>query len=84
MLAPCSYVGCEVLTALDIKSYIFWDTMPCSTLKINRHFRITFRLHLQGRRISQAIYRHEAGSKQSLTFNELHGVISQKIEPSME
>jgi hypothetical protein len=44
----------EVLTAVVMKSSIFWDIMSCSTLKVNRHFGGTCHLHLQGQRISQA------------------------------
>jgi hypothetical protein len=32
-----------------IKSSTFWDITPCSPLTVNRHFRGTHRLHLQGR-----------------------------------
>jgi hypothetical protein len=32
----------------------FWDITPCSPLKFNRRFGRTCRLHLQGRKISQA------------------------------
>jgi hypothetical protein len=42
--------------------------------------RGTCYLHLQGQTISQARNQHEAGSKQSLTFNRLQGIISQKVE----
>jgi hypothetical protein len=34
------------------ESSIFWDIMPCRPLKVNRLFRETHHLHLQGRRIS--------------------------------
>jgi hypothetical protein len=37
-----------------LKSSVFWDKMPCSTLKINRRFGGTYRLYLQGRRINRA------------------------------
>jgi hypothetical protein len=37
-----------------MKSTLFWDIMPCSPLKVNRCFWGTYRLHLEGRRISQA------------------------------
>jgi hypothetical protein len=37
-----------------MKSTIFWDITPCSPLKVNRRFGGTYRLHLQGRRISRA------------------------------
>jgi hypothetical protein len=43
-------VGFEVLTAVVMKSTIFWDMTLCSPLKINRRFGRTYRLHLQGRR----------------------------------
>jgi hypothetical protein len=37
-----------------IRSSIFWDVTQCSPLKVNRRVGRTCRLHLQGRRISQA------------------------------
>jgi hypothetical protein len=58
VMYPCPnkipHVGFEVLTAVVMKSTVFWDIMPCSSLKVNWHFRGTYRLHLQGRRISFA------------------------------
>jgi hypothetical protein len=42
-------VGFEVLTAVVMKSFIFWDVTPCSLLKVDRRFGGTFRFHLQGR-----------------------------------
>jgi hypothetical protein len=45
-------VGFAVLTAVVMNSSIFWDITPCRLLKVNRHFRGTCHLHLQGRRIS--------------------------------
>jgi hypothetical protein len=45
----------DVLTAVVMKSSIYWDTTPCSLLKDNRRFEGTRRLHFQDRRISQAI-----------------------------
>jgi hypothetical protein len=51
------YVGFEVYTAVAMKSSIFWDTTPCSPLKVNRRFGGTCRVHVQGRRIcSSACY----------------------------
>jgi hypothetical protein len=49
------FVGFEVLTAV----VIFWDTTPCSLWKINQSFGGTYRLNLQGRRISRARNQHE-------------------------
>jgi hypothetical protein len=49
------YVGSEVLITIVMNSAISWD--------INRRFGGTFRLQLQGRRISQARNQKEEGSK---------------------
>jgi hypothetical protein len=35
---PLFIVGYEVLTAVVMKSTIFWDITPCDPLKVNRHF----------------------------------------------
>jgi hypothetical protein len=37
----------EVLTAVVMKSAIFWDIMPCNPLKVNRRFGGTYRFHLR-------------------------------------
>jgi hypothetical protein len=37
-----------------MKSIIFWDITPCSPLSVNRRFGGTYRLYLQGRKISRA------------------------------
>jgi hypothetical protein len=47
-----------------MRTIIFWDITPCSTLKANRRFAATCRLHLQGRRISQAKKSVKAGGEQ--------------------
>jgi hypothetical protein len=43
-----SLVGFQILTAVFMKSSIFWDITPCTPLKVNRRFGGTYRLHLQG------------------------------------
>jgi hypothetical protein len=58
-------VGFGVLTAVVMNSFVFWDIMPCSPLKVDRRFGATCRLHLQGRRLSQTTHQREGGSKQS-------------------
>jgi hypothetical protein len=75
-----------------LKSSIFWDTMPCSPLKVHRSFRGKYRLHLQDQIISHARKESQVANKAranggdmflrnvGLTFNRLEGVISQKIE----
>jgi hypothetical protein len=57
-----SLKGFEVLTVLTMKSYIFWDILLCSLMKVSRCFEGTYRFHLQGRRISHPGNQHEAGS----------------------
>jgi hypothetical protein len=54
------FIGFEVLTAVIMKSTIFWDITPCSPLKVNRRFGGTYRLHLQGRKISRARNQRES------------------------
>jgi hypothetical protein len=49
---PC--VGFEVLTAAVLKSTIFWDITPFSPLRVNRRSGRTYRLHLQGWKISRS------------------------------
>jgi hypothetical protein len=48
-----SNVGFEVLTAVVMKSTIFWDIKLCSRLKDIRRFGVIHRPHLQGGKISQ-------------------------------
>jgi hypothetical protein len=57
-LTEISHVGFDVLTAVVMKSPIFWDITPCSPLKVYRCFGGTYRLQLQGRRISPARSTH--------------------------
>jgi hypothetical protein len=45
---------------VDVKSIIFWDMTQCSPLSVNQHFGGTYRLHLQGRKISQARNQRES------------------------
>jgi hypothetical protein len=60
LLLTQTYIGFQVLTAVVMKSPIFWDITPCSPLKVNRRFGEKRRLHLQGRRVSQKINLSEA------------------------
>jgi hypothetical protein len=57
------FVEFEVLTAIDMKSSIFWDVTPCSPVNDNIRFVGTYRLHLRGERLSLARSQHETGSK---------------------
>jgi hypothetical protein len=43
-----------------IEEFIFWDITSCNPLKVNRRFGGTSRLHLRGRRISQARNQRES------------------------
>jgi hypothetical protein len=42
-----TYVGFEVFTAVTMKTAVFWDVALCRS-SVNRRFRGTYRLHLQG------------------------------------
>jgi hypothetical protein len=46
------FVGFEILTAVLMDTSSFWVTTPCGLLKVDRCFGRTYRLHLQGCRIS--------------------------------
>jgi hypothetical protein len=83
-------VGFGVPTAVVMKSTVFWNITLCSPLKVNPRFRGTYRLHLQGIKISSARKEHEWRWQAELclplpftlvscmTFNGQHSVISQK------
>jgi hypothetical protein len=58
----------EVLTAVGVKSSVFWDIMPCSLLEINRLCEGACRHRLQGR------------PKRRLIFNRIDCIISQKMK----
>jgi hypothetical protein len=57
------HVGFEILTAVALKTSIFCDVMPRSPVSVNRRFGGTFRLHLEGWRVSQARNQHETGRR---------------------
>jgi hypothetical protein len=64
-------------TQLVLKRYISWDIMSCSPLKVTRRFEVSCCRHFQGRRISHA---RNKGEADLLTSNELHDVMSRKID----
>jgi hypothetical protein len=51
-----SQMTCNAMieTCSCLKSSVPWDITPCNPLKVSRRLGGTYRLHLQGRRISQA------------------------------
>jgi hypothetical protein len=53
-------VGCEVFTAVIMRSTVFWEIAQCSQLKINRRFGGTYPFHIQGRKISRARNQRES------------------------
>jgi hypothetical protein len=65
------------LTVVVRKSYIFRNIKPCSPL--NRRFRSTCRLRLQGRRISQARNQYEADSMQSRSTLGMEATYSSEL-----
>jgi hypothetical protein len=71
----------EVLTAVVMKSTIFWDITPCSPLKVNRHFGGTYCHFLSLWFLAWLIFRpwrwrRHIPRKRRLTFNGQNGVIS--------
>jgi hypothetical protein len=40
-------LGFQVLTAVVMKTSVFWDITPYSSSKVSRRFERTFRLHLE-------------------------------------
>jgi hypothetical protein len=75
--------------AVLMKSYVFWDTTPCGTFKVNKTFRRKCPLHHLGWRVNQAScwslawltlnhcrWRRHVLPKHRLNFNGLHCVIS--------
>jgi hypothetical protein len=40
-----THLGFEAITAVVMKSSIFWDITPCSLLKVNRRFGGIYHLH---------------------------------------
>jgi hypothetical protein len=46
------FVRYEAFTAVTMKNVVFWDVALCRSC-VNRRFRVTYRLHLQGRKIRE-------------------------------
>jgi hypothetical protein len=61
-------------------SSVFWNITLCSLLEVNWRFGETCRLHLQGRRNSQARNKREAGNKQSNRIAEISDYIGNRRE----
>jgi hypothetical protein len=73
-------VGFEGLTAVVVKSSVFWDITLCSPLKVNRRFGGTCHVHLQCWRISQARNQCEAGGKQNSRLAEISDYVGNRKE----
>jgi hypothetical protein len=65
-----------VLAAVVMRALGFWDTAPCSPLKVNRHFGgiYLYRFHLEGQRISRARNHREAGNRALFPASFLSGL----------
>jgi hypothetical protein len=50
-----------------MKSSIFWDIMSCSLLKVSQRLGVTYRLHLQDRRICRAWNQRESSLQLFIT-----------------
>jgi hypothetical protein len=49
----------EVMTAVAMKSNVFWYMTSCNVVDFSGRFGETYRLHLQGRRLSRVISKIE-------------------------
>jgi hypothetical protein len=72
------YVGFEVLTAMGMKSTIFWDITPCSPLKVNWPPPAFTPVSCSAYPSTLKMEAYVPPKLRS-TFNGLHCVISQKI-----
>jgi hypothetical protein len=52
----------ELITTLVMVSSVFCDIMPYIPVTVNLHLGGTYRLHFQGRKVTQGRYQHEVGS----------------------
>jgi hypothetical protein len=50
----CFHVGFEVLTAVTLKSTVFWDVTSCSAVGVHWHFGGIYDLHLLDQRVNSA------------------------------
>jgi hypothetical protein len=71
--------GLEVRKPVVMKNSIFWDITPCSPLKVN--FHLLSRLFLARIILWPWGWERHVPPKRRLTFNGLHGVISEKTAP---
>jgi hypothetical protein len=83
------YTGFDVLSAVVMKSIIFWDIMLCTPLRVNQYFGGIYQLYLQSRALLATcfpawlilqpwIWRWHVPPQCQLTFNGLYRVLSQK------
>jgi hypothetical protein len=59
-------------SAAQPKGSVSFDITPCSSLKVNRRFRGTYCLHLQGWLVSQTRKEHETGSSNRPSDQQTH------------
>jgi hypothetical protein len=69
-----NYLGFEVLTAVVMKSTVFWDITQYVLLKVNWRFGGTRRLHLSGSVDFQKDYTVPYPRRQNSSSSKIHGV----------
>jgi hypothetical protein len=82
-----NFVGFEVLLSVVLKSSVFWDITPSSSLKVSWHFRASnkhglvpaSRSFLASLALQPWRWRWHVSPKCWLTFNRLHGITSQNL-----
>jgi hypothetical protein len=65
-------IGFEVLTAAVMKSTIFWDITPCSSLKVNRRFGATYASVFRAKELAELETSVKEGGKQSSAEQSLY------------
>jgi hypothetical protein len=73
-------IGFQILTAVVMKSSVFWEMTPYSPLKVNWSFGGTCSLHLLGRRISQETDQRESKWQAEKSAAEISGYIVNRKE----
>jgi hypothetical protein len=68
-MGPLSSAGYTNVIGRCPKASAFSGITPCSLFKVNHYFGGTYRLHVQGRRMSQSRNQHEASSSTGLLLS---------------
>jgi hypothetical protein len=77
------FVGFEAFTAMTMKTAVFWGVASCRCGRLNRRFGVSYRLHLQGRKIRERPHLHGATPQKTAFFNNRFALIIGKQKMNM-